>query len=145
MKTRPRCVNLPTSLTYALSVSGHGGHGVLVAAEVNVCLSVRPPFWAAFDQDLGHNQRREELQERRRHKNHVQLFSNSTSQASTFTCSLSSLVPSQCPLQTPGREDLSYGCSAAAQRSSEGILEEQTHQFSDCSNKYVHRKCWVRS
>lgn len=37
-------------------------------------------------------------------------------------------IPSLCPLQTPGKEDLSYGRSAAAQRNCED-LKKQTHQF----------------
>lgn len=43
------------SLTYVLSVPGHGGGGVLVAVEVNVGLSARSPVGTVFNQDLRHN------------------------------------------------------------------------------------------
>ncbi len=49
---RSWCYRLSNSLTHVLSVSAHGGHSVLVAAEVNICLSARPAIRTAFNQDL---------------------------------------------------------------------------------------------
>lgn len=47
--------NSSITLTHLLFVSGHGSHGILVLAEINVGPSARPAIWTKFNQQFGQN------------------------------------------------------------------------------------------
>lgn len=53
-------------LTDVLLVSGDGSYCILVAGEEDVGFTVQPAVGAAFQHNLGHQERREELRRRRK-------------------------------------------------------------------------------
>lgn len=57
-------------LTDVLPVSGHGSDCILVAGEENVGFTVQPAVGAAFQQNLRHAERREELPGRAKTETH---------------------------------------------------------------------------
>lgn len=94
-----------------------------MAAEVNVGLAARPPVWTAFDQHLGDNQRREELQEK-----HKRMKSRPAAESAS-SARHGEPSPSLRLLQKPGREVPSCGRSAVTR--SEVVLLEEEKQLSE--------------
>lgn len=103
-------------LTDVHAVSGHGVHRVPVAAEEDVGLSARPSVGSVFDQDLRHDEGREELRSRERR------CGAAVSDVLMSRKDFNLWVPSQCLLRKPGREVLLCGCNASAHPRSHGKL-----------------------